>query len=118
MNEVAAYLESAPPTRKSNLNDVIEYIRREYPDFELTCNFSPKTKFPVFKSPDGGNYVGVASQKAYIAIHFGRYYCPPVVAEADGRIKTGVGCAKIPDGVPFPLEHIKRAIDLCFAKTD
>jgi hypothetical protein len=28
------------------------------------------------------------------------------------------GCAKIPDSVPFPPQHIKRAVDVCFKEND
>ena len=91
MQEFQDYLLALPPARREKVESVLLYIQREYPDFKASYDFSPKTKFPVFTSPDGNNYVAVASRKAYISIHFGRHDCPAIVAEADGRIKTGVG---------------------------
>jgi hypothetical protein len=113
MNDVDLYLDALTPERKEKLESVIDYIKKKYPYLQLSCDYGPKTKFPVFKTPDLRNYVGIASQKSTITIHFGNYNCPAIVLKADKRIKTGVGCAKIPDTVPFPLENIKKAIDLC-----
>ncbi|GHU71800.1 hypothetical protein FACS1894184_19050 [Clostridia bacterium] len=114
MIAVENYLGCLPEEQKVKIREVVEYIRQKYPNMTESCDYAPKTKFPVFKHPDAHNYVGIASQKAYIAIHFGRYHCVSIVADADSRIMTGVGCAKIPDGVTFPAENIKRAIDACF----
>jgi pyruvate/2-oxoacid:ferredoxin oxidoreductase alpha subunit len=112
--DIEAYIAALADNRRQKIIDIVSYMHEHYPALIGDCAFSPKTRFPVFKTPDGRNYVGIASQKQYIAIHFGRYSCPAIVAAADKRIKTGVGCAKIPDSVPFPYEQIKRAIDVCF----
>jgi hypothetical protein len=111
---IEAYVAALTDSRRERVDSVVSYIRNRYAAFIANCDYAPKTKFPVFKTPNDDNYVGIASQKQYVAIHFGRYHCAEIVTEADSRIKTGVGCAKIPDSVPFPLEHIKRAVDACF----
>ncbi len=114
MNDVEAYLTACTPERKEKLTAVIRYIRENYPEYEESCYFARQTRFPMFKDPNSANYVAVASMKAYISIHFGRHDCAKIVAEADKRIKTGVGCAKIPDKVDFPISVIEKAIDTCF----
>lgn len=114
MCDVENYLNGLSEDRMKKLKSVIEYIRQKYPSVIESCDYAPKTKFPVFKRPDTPNYVGIASQKAYVSIHFGRYHCTDIVASADARIKTGVGCVQIPDTVSFPFEKIKQAIDACF----
>jgi hypothetical protein len=111
---IETYVAALTDDRRERVHGVVLYIRNQYAALVANCDNAPKTKFPVFKTPIGDNYVGIASQKQYVAIHFGRYHCAEIVAGADSRIKTGVGCAKIPDSVPFPLEHIKRAVDACF----
>ncbi len=112
--DVNHYLSMLPAGRQEKVLAVVTYLRKQYPHFLESCDYGPKTKFPVFTHPNHTNYVGIASQKAYIALHFGRYECPSMIAAVNPRIKTGVGCAKIPDTVPFPLEEIRQAIDTCF----
>lgn len=114
MNEVDLYLINLSESRKEKFNIIIQYIREKYLDIIETCNFGPKTKFPVFKRPNSHLYVGLASRKHYITIHFAKYDCPAIIALSNKKIKTGVGCAKIPDNIPFPIEAIKEAIDECF----
>lgn len=117
MKDVDLYLNSLSSERKEKLHSVINYIRSNYPNYIESCDYGPKTKFPVFKSRDSTNYIAIASQKSYISIHFGRYQCPEIVATTNQRIKTGVGCAKIPDSVPFPIDKVKQAVDTCFRRT-
>lgn len=116
MDDVDLYLNSLSSERKEKLYSVVNYIRSNYSDYIASCGYGPKTKFPVFKNKDSSNYIAIASQKSYISIHFGRYQCPEIVATADQRIKTGVGCAKIPDSVTFPFDKIMQAIDTCFRR--
>ncbi len=71
MKDVDVYLNNCLPHRKDKLQAVVSYLRDNYPTYEESCNYAPSTKFPVFKSMDKTNYVAVASQKSYIAIHFG-----------------------------------------------
>ncbi|WP_066496340.1 DUF1801 domain-containing protein [Abyssisolibacter fermentans] len=113
MNEVDAYISKLSYERKKKVEDIVQFIRFKYPNIIESCNYGPKTKFPVFRQSGSRIYVGIASQKSYISIHFGKYDCVDIVAQADKKIKTGVGCVKIPDSIPFPLEYIKQAIYFC-----
>ncbi len=114
MNKVDEYINKLNEQRKEKVSDVINYIRENYAELEESCDYAPKTKFPVFKDKNSNNYVAIASQKSYISIHFGTYSCTEIVAKADKRIKSGVGCSKITDTIEFPLREIKDAIDFCF----
>lgn len=114
MSDVDMYLNSLPTERKEKLLMVITYIRNSYPTFIESCDYAPKTKFPVFKPSSMQNYVAIASQKTYIAVHFGRYHCAEIVGKANTKIKTRVACVNIPDTIPFPIAEIKSAIDICF----
>ncbi len=117
MNDIDGYIKSLPPDRQEKIKQIVAYIRQKYPNFPESCDYSPKWKFPVFRHPSAPNYIAIASQKSQITIHFGRYHCSDIIAAADKRIKTGVGCAKISDSVPFPMDSIEKAIDACFSAT-
>ncbi len=114
MNSVDKYLNELEETRREKVKKVIDYLRKNYTRLDESCDYAAKTKFPVYKSVHGKNYVAIASQKSYISIHFGTYSCTNIIAKADKRIKSGVGCSKIPDSVEFPIEEIKESIDFCF----
>ncbi len=114
MNKIDEYINNLSETRKEKVKKVVNYIREIYPYLDESCDYAPKTKFPVFKSKNYSNYVAIASQKSYISIHFGIYSCTEIVAKADKRIKSGVGCSKITDSIEFPIKEIKEAIDFCF----
>ncbi len=116
MNKVDEYINGLISIRKEKVTKVVDYLRENYKHLEESCDYAAKTKFPTFKVKNGNNYVSIASQKSYITIHFGNYSCTDIVAKADKRIKTGVGCVKIVDSVTFPLNEIKQAIDYCFKK--
>ncbi len=116
MNEVDVYLDSFNSARRERIEQVINYMRYNYSELEESCNYAPKTKFPVYKTKNGMNYLAIASQKNYISIHFGSYKCTTIVSIIDSRITTGVGCVRIPDSVMFPINEIITAIDLCFSK--
>ena len=118
MNEVDNYIKDLPFERQEKIKELILYIKNSYPEHKLTCDYGPKTKFPVFKDNKGSNYIGIACQKEYLAIHFGRYYCTEIIASANNRIKTGVGCVKIPYTIPFPFEEIKKAVNKCFKEVN
>ncbi len=111
MNETVEYIKNLNEIRREKINSIINYIVENYPNLILSCDYAPKTRFPVFKSKDNLIYIGIASQKQYISIHFSKYECTEIVKKADERIKTGVGCVKIKDNIPFPLDEIKMAID-------
>jgi hypothetical protein len=114
MNETDGYINNLPPERQEKIKQIIFYIRDKYPQHKLSCDYGPKTKFPVFKDNKETNYIGIACQKEYMVIHFGKYHCTEIIASANNRIKTGVGCVKIPYTIQFPFEKIKIAVDECF----
>jgi hypothetical protein len=109
MNEVDLYVEHLNDVEKEKIHTVIDYIRTKYPDS------APKTKFPTFKQQYSDYYVAIVERKGYISIHFGKYECAQIVKNNNPKIKTGVGCAKIPHSIVFPIEDITKAIDYCFS---
>ncbi|MFV0556848.1 MAG: hypothetical protein ACK5LM_07105 [Lactovum sp.] len=115
MNDIDIYLKKiTEEDRCLKLLQVINYMRKNYKDLLESCDYGPKTKFPTFKNYDESNYFSIANQKNYISLHFGRYHCVEEIAKVDSRIKTGVGCVKIPDSVTFPIVEIKKGISNCF----
>lgn len=114
MNVIDQYVEHLTNEEKEKFMAVINYIRTKYPERIESCDYAPKTKFPMFKKNGCDYYVAIVERKGYISIHFGKYNCVDIVKSANSKIKTGVGCAKIPHKIAFPIDKIKEAIDYCF----
>ncbi len=112
MISVDEYISSLNSERAKKVLLVVKYIRENYSNAVESMDYAPKTKFPTFKI--GNVYVCVASMKNHISIHFAKYGATEIIAHADPRIISRVGCVNIKDNIDFPIKEIKKAIDFCF----
>lgn len=108
MHTIDGYLESLKGIRKDRIQEIINYIRENYPEIEESYTLSPKWNYPTFKL--GETYVAIASMKNYISIHFGRYGATKLIGQRNPKIQTKVGCVNIKDKDSWPIEDIERAI--------
>ena len=131
---VDAYLASLPEERREAMCRLREVIVENLPEgFEEVCNLTPAYVVPLSRFPDGYHctpdtplpFMGIASQKGYIALHhFGMYVDQALmswfVAEypkhISSRLDMGKSCVRFRklDQLPYPLIGqlaAKRSVD-------
>ncbi|MFH5821097.1 DUF1801 domain-containing protein [Georgenia sp. AZ-5] len=119
-DDVTAYLDAAPESRRQLLREVFDTVAANVPDgYELGMHFGmPAWVVPLERFPDTYNgqplgYVSVAGQKNYVSVYLMGVYSVPEEAESfqaawrasTGRIDMGKSCLRLrkPDDVDHEL---------------
>lgn len=112
MPTIDEYLSTLSGVRAERIGAVVQYVRTQYPNAVEGMYIAPNAQMPTFDIDKKG--IGLGNMKNYVSIYFTKWSAVQIIADNNPKIKCGKSCANIRDSVDFPMDDIKKAIDLCF----
>ncbi len=106
--EIIEYLSTIPEGRKRKLVDLMDLIKKLYPDAQASMRY----KMPTYEIEGDAKtrWIAVANKKQYVSLYTCAAHHLVAFKKLHPKIKTGTGCINFKEKDALPLEDIAQVI--------
>ncbi|EPG73770.1 PF08818 domain protein [Leptospira fainei serovar Hurstbridge str. BUT 6] len=103
------YIKRSSEIRKSRMQELLDFMRAEYPDLRESLKY----KMPTFER--NGKSISFANQKNYLSIYFPEESFIRAFRAKAGSIASGKTCINLKDKDKVPMVYLKTLIKKALA---